>query len=124
MTLEEKIGQTNLRGTSSRAKSLSEELKQDVRDGEVGVMASEKINGKDIGTTWIAPFKLNTNGALKDGENTIEVEVVNVWRNRLTGDRALDEDKKTTWVIVDSTTKEEELIASGLLEPVVLQTIE
>lgn len=78
MTLEEKIRQINLRGTSSRAKSLSDELKQGLRDGKVGVMASEKINGKDIGTTWIAPFKLNTNGALKDGENTIEVEVVNV----------------------------------------------
>ncbi|WP_298555917.1 glycoside hydrolase family 3 N-terminal domain-containing protein [uncultured Algibacter sp.] len=38
MTLEEKIGQTNLRGTSSRAKTLSDELKQDVRDGKVGAL--------------------------------------------------------------------------------------
>jgi hypothetical protein len=90
--------------------------------GEVGVMASVNINGKDIGTTWIAPFKLNANGTLKDGENTIEVEVVNVWRNRLTGDRALDKDKRTTWVIVDATTKAEELIPSGLLGPVTIQT--
>lgn len=37
MTLEEKIGQTALRGTSSRVKgSLSEELKESVRSGEVG----------------------------------------------------------------------------------------
>ena len=91
--------------------------------GKVGVMASVKINGKAIGTTWIAPFKLNTNEALKDGENTIEVEVVNVWRNRLTGDRALDKDTRTTWVIVDSVKKAEELVPSGLLGPVTIQTI-
>lgn len=38
MTLEEKIGQLNLRGTSSRAKTLSEELKQKVREGKVGAL--------------------------------------------------------------------------------------
>ncbi len=38
MTLEDKIGQTNLRGTSSRAKTLSEELKQQVREGKVGAL--------------------------------------------------------------------------------------
>lgn len=37
MTLEEKIGQTNLRGTSSRVKGqLPEELKTAVRNGEIG----------------------------------------------------------------------------------------
>ena len=37
MTIEEKIGQLNLRGTSSRVKgSLPKELKQAVRDGKVG----------------------------------------------------------------------------------------
>ena len=38
MTLEEKIGQTALRGTSSREKGLSEALKQQVREGKVGAM--------------------------------------------------------------------------------------
>lgn len=36
MTLEEKIGQTAQRGTSSREKNLPEELKTRVRNGEVG----------------------------------------------------------------------------------------
>ena len=36
MTIEEKIGQTNLGGTSSRSKILSEELKESVRKGNVG----------------------------------------------------------------------------------------
>ena len=36
MSLTEKIGQTSQRGTSSRSKTLSEELKQAVREGRVG----------------------------------------------------------------------------------------
>ncbi|AUS04803.1 glycoside hydrolase family 3 N-terminal domain-containing protein [Pseudotamlana carrageenivorans] len=36
MTLEEKIGQTNLRGTSSMTKALPEDLKRAVRNGEIG----------------------------------------------------------------------------------------
>ncbi|MDG1037636.1 MAG: beta-glucosidase BglX [Polaribacter sp.] len=36
MTLEEKIGQTNLRGVSSRAKILPEDLKESVKKGNVG----------------------------------------------------------------------------------------
>ncbi|MCB4807073.1 glycoside hydrolase family 3 C-terminal domain-containing protein [Tamlana sp. 62-3] len=36
MTLEEKIGQTNLRGTSSRTKMLPAALKDAVRNGEIG----------------------------------------------------------------------------------------
>ncbi|MEL7145009.1 MAG: glycoside hydrolase family 3 N-terminal domain-containing protein, partial [Bacteroidota bacterium] len=38
MSLQEKIGQTAQRGTSSREKSLSESLKQAVREGRVGAM--------------------------------------------------------------------------------------
>ena len=38
MSIEEKIGQTNLKGTSSRSKGLSEELKELVRKGYVGAI--------------------------------------------------------------------------------------
>lgn len=91
--------------------------------GNVGVIASVKINGKDIGTTWIAPFRLKANKAIQEGKNTIEVEIVNVWRNRLTGDKLLPADKQTTWLNIDGITPEEELIPSGLLGPVTLQTV-
>lgn len=36
MSITEKIGQTSLRGTSSRVKTLPEELKQAVREGKIG----------------------------------------------------------------------------------------
>ena len=38
MSIDGKIGQTNLRGTSSRSITLSEELKEDVRQGNVGAL--------------------------------------------------------------------------------------
>lgn len=89
--------------------------------GKVGVMATVKINGKNIGTTWIAPFKLKANEVIKEGKNTIEIEVVNVWRNRLTGDKLLPEKDRTTWLLFDAVTKEEELVPSGLLGPVTIE---
>ncbi|MGB5821110.1 MAG: glycosyl hydrolase [Saonia sp.] len=91
--------------------------------GNVGVMAAVKINGKDVGTTWIAPFKLKVNKVVQEGENTISVEVVNVWRNRLTGDKTLPEEARTTWLNIDGITPEEELVPSGLLGPVSLQIV-
>ena len=91
--------------------------------GSVGIMASVKINGINIGTKWIAPFKLNLNGSVNEGENTIEIEVVNVWRNRITGDSKLSLDKRTTWLLDDKITSEESLIPSGLIGPVTIQSV-
>ena len=91
--------------------------------GSLGVIASVKINNIPIGTTWIAPYKLNTNGTIKKGKNTIEIEVVNVWRNRITGDKTLSKENKTTWLLVDNITPEEALIPSGLMGPVTIQSI-
>src|SRR6187431_523922 len=50
MTIEEKIGQTNVKGTSSRSKGLSEELKNEVRKGQVGAIINltDPINVAEI----------------------------------------------------------------------------
>ena len=96
--------------------------------GKVGVMASLKINGKDLGTTWIAPHHFDISSAIKIGDNQIEIEVVNVWRNRLTGDSFLKKEKRHTYVSVDQSpeqglilSKEDSLISSGLLGPVIIK---
>ncbi len=91
--------------------------------GKVGVMASVKINGKEVGTTWMAPYQLDITEVVQEGENSIEVEVVNVWRNRITGDKILPKKRRTTWLIIDQVTKEEEMIPSGLLGPVTIKKI-
>ncbi len=86
--------------------------------GDVGVMARVKLNGIDIGGVWIAPYRLNVAESLKEGENTIEIEVVNLWRNRLLKDRQLPIDKRYTWHLVDDIKDGEEPHSSGLIGPV------
>jgi hypothetical protein len=89
--------------------------------GEVGVMAEVKINGQEIGGTWMSPFRLNTGDFLKTGENRLEVEVVNVWRNRLIGDKMLHDEEGYTWLLVDDIKPGEKLRASGLIGPVYIE---
>lgn len=54
--------------------------------GQVNIAAQVKINGKDLGVSWIAPYQLDITDVVKIGENTIEIEVTNQWSNRLIGD--------------------------------------
>ncbi|SHM88753.1 glycosyl hydrolase [Polaribacter sp. KT 15] len=57
--------------------------------GEVSVIAKVFVNGKDVGVSWITPHALNVTTALKEGENTLEIQVTNQWTNRLIGDEKL-----------------------------------
>jgi hypothetical protein len=47
-----------------------------------------------------------------------------VWRNRLTGDKALPLEERTTSVLVDLITPAEEMISSGLIGPVTIRVVE
>jgi hypothetical protein len=91
--------------------------------GDVSVMAKVKINGAEIGGTWMAPFRLKTGGNLKKGTNQLEIEVVNLWRNQLIKDKYLPVEKRYTWHLVDDIKEGEELQSSGLLGPVSIETV-
>ncbi|MCX7794935.1 MAG: glycosyl hydrolase, partial [bacterium] len=54
--------------------------------GRVENIAEVKVNGKDLGIVWKPPYLLDITDAVKIGENDLEVQVTNVWINRLIGD--------------------------------------
>ena len=67
--------------------------------GQVEVMARVRINGHDLGILWKAPFLADAMGVLKAGRNQLEIEVTNLWPNRLIGDEQLPPDAQ--WVSAD-----------------------
>jgi hypothetical protein len=55
--------------------------------GVVHDMARVKLNGRDLGVVWCAPWRVEVTGVIKTGDNSLEIEVVNRWPNRLIGDK-------------------------------------
>jgi hypothetical protein len=55
--------------------------------GVVHDMARVRLNGKDLGVVWCAPWRVEVTGAIKAGDNQLEIEVVNRWANRMIGDK-------------------------------------
>ena len=86
-------------------------------------MARVYLNGQALGTLWTAPWQVDVTGALKPGKNRLEIEVVNLWRNRLIGDRDLPEGKRITKSNVIPE-QGEKLYPSGLIGPVQLISYE
>lgn len=110
--------------------------------GQVEVMAEVTLNGKDLGLVWKPPYQLDVTGAIQPGENRLEVNVVNLWPNRMIGDEQLPEDSQRNpngtlqkwpdWVLAGRPSptgrytfttwrlwkREDSLLPSGLLGPV------
>lgn len=85
--------------------------------GDVKNIAEVIINGRNVGTAWKKPFKLDISEAVKAGENNIQIKVTNLWVNRLIGDAQPDA-KKTTFTTMPFYRKDGQLLPSGLLSPV------
>ena len=62
---------------------------------DVGI-AEVKINGKDKGIVWTAPFRVDISNELKKGANLLEISVVNSWYNRVAGDEIYPDKKQLT----------------------------
>ncbi len=91
--------------------------------GRVEVMARVRLNGKDVGTVWKWPFRVEITKALKPGANQLEIEMANLWPNRLIGDAGLPTEQRVAWTTWNPFTKDTPLLESGLLGPVTLTTI-
>jgi hypothetical protein len=98
--------------------------------GEVYDVAEILINGKSAGVLWTKPYKLNIEEFVKEGENKLEVQVTNLWVNRITGDLELPEGKKFTRTnrpfvepYEQNVDKNPQPRTSGLLGPVIIKEI-
>jgi len=116
--------------------------------GQVQVMAQVKLNDQDLGLCWKPPYRVEITEAAQAGANTLEIGVVNLWPNRMIGDEQLPEDCNRNsngtlrawpqWVLDGKSSptgrftftswklwkKDEPLLESGLLGPVILQAAE
>jgi len=114
--------------------------------GEVEVIAEVRINGKKLGVLWNKPFRIEIREALKSGTNTLEIDVTNLWVNRLIGDEQYPEDiewmegkylnkwpdwlnnpkqrpesSRVTFTTWKHWNKDDKLLPSGLIGPVSLR---
>jgi alpha-L-rhamnosidase len=88
--------------------------------GRVHNIASVRLNGRDLGVVWCAPWRASVpaNG-LKASGNDLEITVANLWVNRLIRDSGLLEKERLTWIPGKYPFQSEDpLQPSGLLGPV------
>jgi hypothetical protein len=92
--------------------------------GNVKNLAEVVVNGKSLGTVWKTPFRVDVTGAMKEGENKLEIKVTNLWVNRLIGDVQPGVTQKITYTTIPFYQAGSPLLPSGLLGPVTVQRIE
>jgi hypothetical protein len=92
-----------------------------MRMGEVREIATVRVNGANAGTVWQAPYTVRIDKLLHAGKNTIEIEVSNLWPNRIIGDLQPGA-HRFTQTNSRAYTKDSPLLPSGILGPVVIVT--
>jgi alpha-L-rhamnosidase len=64
--------------------------------GSVKNVARVRLNGDDLGVAWTAPWRVEITRAARPGMNDLEIEVANLWPNRLIGDAGKPRDQRLT----------------------------
>jgi len=108
--------------------------------GEVNDLARVKLNGKDLGVVWTAPWQVDISQVVIKGQNKLEIEVINRWPNRLIGDSKYPDDgvvdeewpkwllngghrnsKRLTFASYNFYDEKSPLLKSGLVGPVTIE---
>lgn len=92
--------------------------------GNVQELAVIRVNGHTFPVSWAVPFEVDITPYVHDGTNTLSVDVVNLWPNRLIGDGKLPKGQrktKTNIIKFDAPDAEKYLRVSGLLGPVTVR---
>ena len=115
--------------------------------GDVRELCRIRLNGKAVATLWKAPFRVDITEFAKVGTNNLEVDVTNLWTNRLIGDEQFPDDmgwdgaqlkgwptwfvnhqprpepRRKTFTTWRHNYKDTPLLPSGLIGPVVLRSV-
>ncbi|WP_205411373.1 glycosyl hydrolase [Mucilaginibacter pineti] len=90
--------------------------------GNVKNVAEVRLNGKKLGILWCAPWRVEITGAAKQTGNVLQVDVINLWANRVVHDLSLPKEKRITKTHdvfrFDMLNVNTPLLESGLLGPV------
>lgn len=90
--------------------------------GRVEAWAEVVVNGQKMRALWGYPYTCDIAKACVKGENTIHVETVSTWHNRLVADAAKPESERSTWTLYGPK-KDEQLVPEGLFGPVTLTVL-
>ena len=114
----------NSRGEGIKTLQKGEKLYLDL--GNVKNVAEVRLNGKNLGILWCAPWRVEITNSVKMQENTLEIDVINLWANRVAGDLNLPKERRFTKTHdafrFDMLKSDTPLLDSGLLGPVQLMT--
>lgn len=91
-------------------KTASSMLKVEPFNGALMV----RVNGKEAGTIWSAPWQVDISDMVKEGSNSIELTVANSAINRMIGDLVLPDEKKITFSTTPIVNPTDNLRPSGL----------
>ena len=81
-------------------------------------IARVRINGVDAGTVWAKPYRIDVGKFLVPGANKIEIEVTNLWANRIIGDLQPGVSEHITSTNITTYKRSSSLLPSGLIGPI------
>jgi len=64
--------------------------------GNVQELATVRVNGSEVTTCWIAPYHVDITDYVRKGQNILEIDVTNLWVNRMVGDGKLPQEERRT----------------------------
>ncbi len=78
------------------------------------------VNNQEAGYLWCAPWEVDITPYLKEGENTLRIEVANQLTNRMIGDLSLPKDKRITFATTPLVKSGDKLLPAGITKSVKL----
>lgn len=117
-------GKATYENSFAVSKSESKGKKLILNLGQVQEMGVVRINGHRLNLLWSPPFEVDITDFAVEGSNKLEIDVVNLWPNRLIGDGKIPYNKrftKTNIIKFDEPDAERYLREAGLIGPVSLR---